>query len=181
MNLFSRGLIHTNVCVFFQGFWLKNKRKYFISAEVRQIRILVLYFVVSGEINVYLMKIKVVSITSELILYHFTSDWYRGYSNVWSEYDFYFIEWSEKMYISWVPKARMKYTFFHFTRWNKSHIHDKHLNFLFIIYITFDRRDANLAFARESLTRSFVPWRHDVHVLFCLVTLDMTSETRIGV
>ena len=37
----------------------------------------------------------------------------RGYSNVWSEYDFYFIEWSEKnMYISWVPKARMKYTFF---------------------------------------------------------------------
>ena len=53
--------------------------------------------------------------------------------------------------------------------------------FLFIIYITFDRRDANLAFARESLTRSFVPWRHDVHVSFCLVTLDMTSETRIGV
>ena len=110
--------------------------------------------------------------------------WYginRGYSNVWSEYDFYFIEWSEKMYISWVLKARMKYTFFHFTRWNKSHIHDKHLNFLFIIYITFDRRDANLAFARESLTRSFVPWRHDIYVLFCLVTLDMTSETRIGV
>ena len=87
----------------------------------------------------------------------------------------------KKMYISWVPKARMKYTFFHFTRWNKSHIHDKHLNFLFIIYITFDRKDANLVFARESLTRSFVPWRHDVHVLFCLVTLDMTSETRIGV
>ena len=73
----------------------------------------------------------------------------------------------------------MKYTFFHFTRYIKSHIHDKHLNFLFIIYITFDRRDANLAFARESLTRSFVPWSHDV--LFCLVTLDMTSETRIGV
>ena len=37
--------------------------------------------------------------------------------------------------------------------------HDKHLNFLFIIYITFDRRDANLAFARGSLTRSFVPWQ----------------------
>ena len=28
---------------------------------------------------------------------------YRGYSNVWSEYDFYFIESSEKMNISWVP------------------------------------------------------------------------------
>ena len=35
---------------------------------------------------------------------------------------------------------------------------DKHLNFLFIIYITFDIRDANLAFARGSLTCSFVPW-----------------------
>ena len=33
-----------------------------------------IYFIVSGEISVYLMKIKVVSITSEMILYHFTSD-----------------------------------------------------------------------------------------------------------
>ena len=32
----------------------------------------VIYFIVSGEISVYLMKIKVVSITSELISYHFT-------------------------------------------------------------------------------------------------------------
>ena len=48
---------------------------------------------------------------------------YRGYSNVWSEYDFYFIEWSEKMYISWVLKARMKYTFFHFTRRHEWNIH----------------------------------------------------------
>ena len=31
-----------------------------------------------------------------------------------------------------------------------SHIHDKHLNFLFIIYITFDRRDANLALGESS-------------------------------
>ena len=30
------------------------------------------YFIVSGEINVYLVKIKVVSITSEMITYHFT-------------------------------------------------------------------------------------------------------------
>ena len=30
------------------------------------------FFIVSGEISVYLMKIKVVSITSELISYHFT-------------------------------------------------------------------------------------------------------------
>ena len=32
------------------------------------------YFIVSGEISVYLVKIKVISITSELISYHFTSD-----------------------------------------------------------------------------------------------------------
>ena len=30
------------------------------------------YFIVSGEISVYLVKIKVVSVTSELISYHFT-------------------------------------------------------------------------------------------------------------
>ena len=33
-----------------------------------------IYFIVSGEISVYLVKIKVVSITSEMISYHFTSD-----------------------------------------------------------------------------------------------------------
>ena len=33
-----------------------------------------IYFIVSGEISVYLVKIKVVSITSELISYHFTND-----------------------------------------------------------------------------------------------------------
>ena len=32
------------------------------------------YSIVSSEISVYLVKIKVVSITSELISYHFTSD-----------------------------------------------------------------------------------------------------------
>ena len=34
----------------------------------------IFYFIVSGEISVYLVKIKMVSITSELISYHFTSD-----------------------------------------------------------------------------------------------------------
>ena len=38
----------------------------------------------------------------------------------------------KKMYISFVPSALMKYTSFHFTRWNKSHIHSKHLNILYI-------------------------------------------------
>ena len=85
-------------------------------------------------------------LNSNSLIYHCPIRVNRGYSNICREYDFYFISWSEKIYISFVPSALMKYTFFHFTRWNKSHIHDKHLNFLFIIYITFDRRDANLAF-----------------------------------
>ena len=44
------------------------------------------YFIVSGEISVYLMKIKVVSFTSELISYHFTSDWCDLYfhSSLWT-------------------------------------------------------------------------------------------------
>ena len=33
-----------------------------------------IYFIVSGVISVYLVKIEVVSITSEMISYHFTSD-----------------------------------------------------------------------------------------------------------
>ena len=41
----------------------------FLKSEIT-----VVYFIVSGEISVYLMKIKVVSIASELISYHFTSD-----------------------------------------------------------------------------------------------------------
>ena len=32
----------------------------------------IFYFIVSGEISVYLVKIKVISITSEMISYHFT-------------------------------------------------------------------------------------------------------------
>ena len=38
-------------------------------------------------------------------------------------------------FISEVKKVTlMKYTFFHFTRWNKCHIHSKHLNILYICY-----------------------------------------------
>ena len=47
---------------------------YWIVLEIEWHRYRLYYFIVSGEINVYLMKIKVVSITSELISYHFTSD-----------------------------------------------------------------------------------------------------------
>ena len=32
-----------------------------------------------------------------------------------------------------VYSALMKYTCFHFTRWNKSHIHSKHLNILYLL------------------------------------------------
>ena len=56
--------------------------------------------------------------------------------------------------MTFISSREVKKCIFHSCR-----IHDIHLNFLFIIYITFDRRDAYLAFARGSLTRSFVPWR----------------------
>ena len=51
----------------------------------------VIYFIVDGEISVYLVKIKVVSITSELISYHFTNDWYDLYfhSSLWTTSDFF--------------------------------------------------------------------------------------------
>ena len=49
---------------------------------------------------------------------------------------FHLVKW-EKMYISFVPSALMKYTFFHVTRWNKSHIHSKHLNILYLFFIYF--------------------------------------------
>ena len=42
------------------------KTIHFLSAKIS------IYFIVSGEISVYLVKIKVVSITSEMISYHFT-------------------------------------------------------------------------------------------------------------
>ena len=55
-------------------------------------------------------------------------------SNFWSEYDFYFIDRSEKMYtcISFLALPLMKYTFFHFIRWNRSYIHSKNWNILYV-------------------------------------------------
>ena len=51
---------------------MKNIRV-FLSENFQFLEVkLSIYFIVSGEISVYLMKIKVVSITSELISYHFT-------------------------------------------------------------------------------------------------------------
>ena len=46
----------------------------FLTVDRFRVVVLVFYFIVSGEISVYLMKIKVVSITSEMISYHFTCD-----------------------------------------------------------------------------------------------------------
>ena len=61
-------------------FFLQNVTLFFFYFCIK------IYFIVSGEISVYLVKIKVVSITSELISYHFTSDWYDLYfhSSLWA-------------------------------------------------------------------------------------------------
>ena len=65
----------------YQYFWIEKKRlnysygRYFkisVFERITKLQIRHFYFIVSGEINVYLVKIKVVSITSEMILYHFT-------------------------------------------------------------------------------------------------------------
>ena len=82
---------------------------------------------------------------------------YRGYSNIWSGYDFYFIKWSVKMYVLRVAKPWMKYTVFHFMKWNKSHSHSKNLNFLFIIYKIYWRREANLTFCCVMFDLQFCP------------------------
>ena len=72
-----------------------------------------------------------------------------------------YFSWSEKMYISFVPSALMKYTFFHFTRWNKSHIHDKHLNILYIFQLLYI---IILCVCRYQFT--FVPFSNLVNIYF---------------
>ena len=51
------------------------------------------YFIVSGEISAYLVKIKLVSVTSELISYHFTGDGYDLYfhSSLWATSVFFIV------------------------------------------------------------------------------------------
>ena len=51
------------------------------------------YFIVRGETSVYLVKIKVVSVTSELISYHFTSDRYDldFHSSLWATSVFFIV------------------------------------------------------------------------------------------
>ena len=48
----------------------------------------------------------------------------------------------------------MKYTFFHFTRWNKSHIHSKHLNSLYIFhYFVYNKTTCNALETAEIVLR----------------------------
>ena len=54
----------------------------------------VFYFIVSGEIRVYLVKIKAASITSEMISYHFTSDLYDLYCR-----NFFFFVFSSVLHV----------------------------------------------------------------------------------
>ena len=45
---------------------------------------------------------------------------------------FHLAKWKNVYFMS---SALMKYTFFHFMWWNKSHIHSKHLNILYVIHV----------------------------------------------
>ena len=100
---------------------------------------------------------------------------YRGYSNVWSEYDFYFIEWSEKMYISWVlnmtfiSSSEVKKCIFHSCLRHEWNIHfftsldeikvifTTNIWIFFLLYTSLDRRDANLALAKGKSGTQFCP------------------------
>ena len=48
------------------------------------------------------------------------------------EYGFYFTREVKNMYISFVASPLMNLNIFHFTRLNKSHIQQKHLNILYV-------------------------------------------------
>ena len=63
------------------------------SSDDHNCQIWLTYFIVSSEISVYLVKIKVVSITSELIPYHFTSELYHIYfhSSLWTTLFFFIV------------------------------------------------------------------------------------------
>ena len=85
------------------------------------------------------------------------------------------------MYISFVPSTLMKYTFFHFTRWNKSHIHDKHLNFLFIIYVISIEEMQSLSSTLMKYTFfHFTRWNkshiHDKHLNFLFIIYVISIE-----
>ena len=96
---------------------------------------------------------------------------YRGYSNVWSEYDFYFIGWSEKMYISWVPKARMKYPFFFPSRDEIKVIFTTNIWIFFLLYISLSIEEMQILHLKGEVDIDAMTF------MFCLVMLDMTSET----
>ena len=64
--------VYLNRHVFIMFLFLYGNLFYGYSSEVACSNFI--YFIVSGEISKYLVKIKVVSITSELISYHFTCD-----------------------------------------------------------------------------------------------------------
>ena len=90
----------------------KWKNVYFMSGEVRK------KYTLWGAKwkNVYFMSGEV----KKIYIFH---EWR-------SENKCIFHEWrsEKKMYVSWVAKPIMKYIFFHFIQWNKSHIHSKNLN-----------------------------------------------------
>ena len=49
----------------------------------------------------------------------------KKFSNLFVKYVFYFTHEVKNMYISFVASPLMKYKYFHYTRWNKSHIQQK--------------------------------------------------------
>ena len=64
---------NTSVGVVIKKYWSRlTKLNSVVKQTVSEVKSF--YFIVSGEISVYLVKIKEESITSEMISYHLTSD-----------------------------------------------------------------------------------------------------------
>ena len=67
----------------------------------------------------------------------------------------------ENIYIPWVAKPRMKYTYFLLHEWNKSHIQQKIIEIFFLLYTTMSakRYTSTLHFFQAIPISVFVPWQ----------------------
>ena len=70
----SSNLFIMYLCIYFLIFFFRQSELLSPTKKQHIIVLVTFYFIVSGEVSVYLVKIKEVSITSEMISYHFTSD-----------------------------------------------------------------------------------------------------------
>ena len=86
------------------------------------------------------------------------------------------------MYISFVPSARMKYTFFHFTRWNKSHIHSARMKYTFFHFTRWNKSHIHSARMKYTFFH-FTRWNkshiHSKHLNILYIFQLLLSHTTV--